>query len=137
MKINVSMSYVDDEKYQVKNASGNKLLVDMYSQDKKKNFSPMELLLSAVASCAAVEIVSMIRKRRRDFKDIKAEVSGTRAENHPKFFKLITIHYLIYSLDLTDAEAERFISLSLEKYCSVGSTINEKTNIIHSFEIKR
>ena len=44
MEINVSMSYVDDEKYQVTNASGNKLLVDMYSQDKKKNFSPMELL---------------------------------------------------------------------------------------------
>jgi len=131
------MSYVDDEKFQVKNASGNKLIIDMYSQEKKKNLSPMELLLSAVASCAAVEIVSMIRKRRRDFQDIKAEVSGRRAENHPKFFKLITIHYLIYSLDLTDAEAERFISLSLEKYCSVGSTINEKTNIIHSFEIKR
>lgn len=133
----ISMSYVDDEKFQVKNASGNKLIIDMYSQEKKKNLSPMELLLSAIASCAAVEIVSMIRKRRRDFQDIKAEVSGIRAENHPKFFKSITIHYFIYSLDLTDDEAERFISLSLEKYCSVGSTINEKTNIIHSFEIKR
>ena len=39
--------------------------------------------------------------------------------------------------DLTNNEAERYISLSLEKYCSVGSTINDKTTINHSFEIIR
>ena len=135
MKINVSMSYVDDEKYQVKNASGNKLLVDMYSQDKKKNFSPMELLLSAVASCAAVEIVSMIKKRRRDFKDIKAKVSGIRAETHPMYYKEININYIIYSEDLQDNEADRFISLALTKYCSVGSSIRKDTIINHNFKI--
>ena len=135
MEINVSMSYVDDEKYQVTNASGNKLLVDMYSQDKKKNFSPMELLLSAVASCAAVEIVSMIKKRRRDFKDIKAKVSGIRAETHPMFYKEININYIIYSEDLQDNEADRFISLALTKYCSVGSSIRKDTIINHKFKI--
>ena len=135
MEINVSMSYVDDEKYQVKNASGNKLLVDMYSQDKKKNFSPMELLLSAVASCAAVEIVSMIKKRRRDFKDIKAKVSGIRAETHPMYYKEININYIIYSEDLQDNEADRFISLALTKYCSVGSSIRKDTIINHNFKI--
>ena len=137
MEINVSMSYIDDEKFQMTNASGNKLFIDMYSQEEKENLSPMELLLSALASCAAVDIVSMIKKRRRDFKDIKAKVSGIRAETHPKYFKSISIHYLIFSSDLIDSEAERFISLSLEKYCSVGSTINEKTNINHSFSIKK
>lgn len=135
MEINVSMSYVDDEKYQVTNASGNKLLVDMYSQDKKKNFSPMELLLSAVASCAAVEIVSMIKKRRRDFKDIKAKVSGIRAETHPMYYKEININYIIYSEDLQDNEADRFISLALTKYCSVGSSIRKDTIINHNFKI--
>ena len=135
MEINVSMSYVDDEKYQVTNASGNKLLVDMYSQDKKKNFSPMELLLSAVASCAAVEIVSMIKKRRRDFKAIKAKLSGIRAETHPMYYKEININYIIYSEDLQDNEADRFISLALTKYCSVGSSIRKDTIINHNFKI--
>ena len=44
----------------------------------KKHHSPMELILSAVTSCAAVEIVSMIKKR--DFKNIFAETTGGRVD---------------------------------------------------------
>ena len=137
MEVNVSMSYLNDEKFQVLNESGNKLTIDMYEKDKKENLSPMELLLSAVTTCAAVEIVSMIKKRRRDFRDLKAESSGIRAEKHPMYYKKINIKYIIYSKDLQDSEADRFISLALTKYCSVGSSIRIDTEVVHSFEIIR
>ena len=137
MEVKVSMSYLDDEKYSVKNTSGNELVVDMYEKGKKENLSPMELLLSAVTTCAAVEVVSMIKKRRRDFKDIKAETSGVRAETHPMYYKEISVKYIIYSNDLKDNEADRFISLALTKYCSVGSSIRKDTEVKHSFEIVR
>lgn len=137
MEVKVSMSYLDDEKYSVKNTSGNELVVDMYEKGKKENLSPMELLLSAVTTCAAVEVVSMIKKRRRDFKDIKAESSGVRADTHPMYYKEINIKYIIYSNDLQDNEADRFISLALNKYCSVGSSIRKDTQVKHSFEILR
>ena len=137
MEVKVSMSYLDDEKYSVKNTSGNELVVDMYEKEKKENLSPMELLLSAVTTCAAVEVVSMIKKRRRDFKDIKAETSGVRAETHPMYYKKINVKYIIYSNDLKDNEADRFISLALTKYCSVGSSIRKDTEVKHSFEIVR
>ena len=137
MKVKVSMSYLDDEKYSVKNISGNELVVDMYEKGKKKNLSPMELLLSAVTTCAAVEVVSMIKKRRRDFKDIKAETSGVRANTHPMYYKKINVKYIIYSKDLKDNEADRFINLALTKYCSVGSSIRKDTEVKHFFEIIR
>ena len=137
MEVNVSMSYLNDEKFQVLNESGNKLTIDMYEKDKKENLSPMELLLSAVTTCAAVEIVSMIKKRRRDFRDLKAESSGIRADTHPMYYKKINIKYIIYSKDLQDSEADRFISLALTKYCSVGSSIRMDTEVVHSFEIIR
>ena len=137
MEVNVSMSYLNDEKFQVLNESGNKLTIDMYEKDKKENLSPMELLLSAVTTCAAVEIVSMIKKRRRDFKDLKAESSGIRADTHPMYYKKINIKYIIYSKDLQNSEADRFISLALTKYCSVGSSIRKDTEVVHSFEIIR
>lgn len=137
MEVNVSMSYLNDEKFQVLNESGNKLTIDMYEKDKKENLSPMELLLSAVTTCAAVEIVSMIKKRRRDFRDLKAESSGIRAETHPMYYKKINIKYIIFSKDLKDSEADRFISLALTKYCSVGSSIRIDTEVVHSFEIIR
>ena len=137
MEVKVSMSYLDDEKYSVKNISGNELVVDMYEKGKKENLSPMELLLSAVTTCAAVEVVSMIKKRRRDFKDIKAETSGVRAETHPMYYKKSSVKYIIYSDDLKDNEADRFISLALTKYCSVGSSIRKDTEVKHSFELVR
>ncbi len=125
MEVKVSMSYLDDEKYSVKNSSDNELIIDMYAKDKKENLSPMELLLSAV------------KKRRRDFKDIKAESSGVRADTHPMYYKEIQVMYSIYSSDLKDNEAERFISLALTKYCSVGSSIRKDTKVNHSFKIIR
>ena len=137
MEVKVSMSYLDDEKYSVENESDNELIIDMYDKDMKKNLSPMELLLSAVTTCAAVEVVSMIKKRRRDFKDIKAESLGFRADTHPMYYKEIKVMYVIYSSDLKDNEAERFISLALTKYCSVGSSIRKDTKINHSFKIIR
>tara|TARA_B100000579_G_scaffold274218_1_gene226556 strand:+ start:1688 stop:2101 length:414 start_codon:yes stop_codon:yes gene_type:complete len=137
MEVKVSMSYLDDKKYLMKNTSDNDLIVDMYTKDKKENFSPMELLLSAITTCAAVEVVSMIKKRRRNFKNIKAESSGVRADTHPMYYKEINIKYIIYSNDLKDNEADRFISLALNKYCSVGSSIRKDTQVKHSFEILR
>ena len=137
MEVKVSMSYLDDEKYSVKNGSGNELVVDMYAKEKKENLSPMELLLSAVTTCAAVEVVSMIKKRRRDFKDIKEEASGVRANNHPMYYKEIHVKYIIYSKDLKENEADRFIGLALTKYCSVGSSMRKDTHVKHSFEIIR
>lgn len=137
MDLKISMKYVNDEKFELINQTDNSLHVDMYSQDKKKNQSPMELLLSALTSCAAVEIVSMIKKRRRNFKNLKAVTSGVRAETSPRYFKNINIKYLICSTDLKKEEAERFISLALDKYCSVGASLRKDTIVNHSFEILR
>ena len=137
MDLKISMSYVNDQKFKLFNQTKNSLLVDMYDKEKKQNLSPMELLLSALTSCAAVEIVSMIKKRRRNFKNLKAQTSGSRAETTPRYFKKIDIKYLIYSSDLTNEEAERFVSLALDKYCSVGASLRKDTTVNHSFEILR
>ena len=131
----VLMDYVNDNTFKVKNESKNELLIDMCDPDKKNHLSPMELLLSALTSCAAVEIVSMIKKRKRNFQNILAETHGERVDSSPRYFTSIDIKYIIYSSDLTENEADRYISMSLEKYCSVGATINDKTKINHSFEI--
>ena len=45
MEVKVNMSYVNDEKFQVINKSGNKLIIDMYSQDKKENLFKLEAAL--------------------------------------------------------------------------------------------
>ena len=63
----IQMTYVDDEKYEVQNQTGNNVTIDMYESEKKENLSPVELVLAALTSCAAVDIVSMIKKKKKGF----------------------------------------------------------------------
>ena len=60
MEVKVSMSYLDDEKYSVKNISGNELVIDMYARDKKENLSPMELLLSVTLFKSKTKVSTFI-----------------------------------------------------------------------------
>jgi putative redox protein len=134
METVVDLHYKEAEAYYTTNASGNRTEIDMYKEDKQA-MSPTELLLSGVIACAAVDIASMIGKRRKTLSDLKGRASGIRREEQPRKFTDIHIHYDIYSPDLTQDEAERIIDLAVVKYCSVAATINESTTLTHDFSI--
>ena len=136
-KQKIKLFHKAEKEYWAENESGNKTEIDMLAKEEKSAMSPMELLLSGVVSCAAVDIVSMIKKRRKSFIDIKGEVIGDRRDEQPRKFTSIHVHYDITSPDLTEEEAERIVSLATTKYCSVAATINESTTITHDFNIVR
>lgn len=133
MKIN--LNYKGDEEFSAVNETGNEVQIDMLPADQKQYQSPTQLLLSAVGACGAVDIVSMIKKRRKTFIDLKAEVTGERREEHPRGFTKIHLHYDLYSPDLTDEEAERIVDLATTKYCSVAASLSAEQT--HSFKIIR
>ena len=129
------LKYKADKEFQTTNDTGINLDIDMYSPEEKKAQSPTELLLSALASCAAVDIVSMIKKRRKTFIDLSAETTAERAESHPRKFLSIHIQYKITSPDLTDKEAERIVELAVGSYCSVASSLDPAIKLTHGFDI--
>jgi putative redox protein len=133
----ITLNYKEDKKYEAVNESGNILPIDMLDPESKQAFSPMQLLLAGVAGCAAVDIVSMIKKRRKEFVDLKAEISGVRKDDHPRSFTDIDLKYTITSPDLTEKEAERIVSLAVSNYCSVSDSLRKDINLQHSFELVR
>lgn len=133
----VTLGYKADEEYYAINEQGNRVEIDMLSVDQKKAQSPMQLLLSALVACAAVDIVGMVKKRRRTLIDLSGEAEGIRRDEIPRKFTEIHIKYTFTSPDLTEDEAKRFVDLGTSKYCSVAGTINESTKMTHSFEIVR
>jgi putative redox protein len=135
MKIN--LSYKSDKEFESVNEAGNVLPIDMLPMGEKNAFSPTELLLAGVVACAAVDIVSMIKKRRKTFIDLNAETTGVRKEEHPRGFTEINLKYIIMSPDLTEEELDRIIELAVTKYCSVAESLDKKIQLTHSFEIKR
>ncbi|MEQ9405784.1 MAG: OsmC family protein [Cyclobacteriaceae bacterium] len=131
----IELNYKGDEEFEAVNESGNKVDIDMLPADQKQHQSPTQLLLSALTACAAVDIVSMVKKRRKTFVDLKAETTGERREEHPRGFTKIHMKYIITSPDLTDEEADRIVHLATTKYCSVAASVSAEQT--HSFEIVR
>jgi putative redox protein len=137
MKIEVVLGFKSDEEFYTVNSTQNRVEIDMYEPEKKQAQSPMELLLSGIIACAAVDVVSMIKKRRKVLNGFSGKASGQRRLQVPKSFTEVHIHYEIDSPDLTYQEAEKIISMAVDKYCSVASSINSDIHLSHGFEIKR
>jgi putative redox protein len=134
-KRNVKIRMIADHEYESVNAYGNKVSIDMYDAEEKKHQSPMELLLSAVGSCSVVDAVSRMKKKRRQVVDFLVDVEGERNDGIPAFYKTIHMHFTLVSPDATEEELKKVITLSVDKYCSVASSL--KTEITYSSEVRR
>lgn len=93
---------------------------------------PMELLLTAVGSCSGIDIINILERMRLQVKSFYMEVSGERAEDHPRRFTRIQIHYRLEG-DLPEEKVRRAVDLSRDKYCSVSQSLNAE--VTTSFEI--
>jgi len=133
MKIRTTM--LDDEVFESTNENNNTVRIDMRSNDLKKAQSPPELLLSALAGCAAVDIVLMLKKRRKSVDKFEIITDGTRQETQPKYFTKIHSIYRITSSDVENEELYKVAGLSLEKYCTVAASL--KSELTYSVEVIR
>jgi putative redox protein len=96
---------------------------------------PSELLLVAVGSCTAVDVVNILEKKRFQLNSLEITVSAEQDSDPPWIFRKIHIHYKIQGAELTDKAVEQAIQLSEEKYCSVSATLKPTAEITTSFEI--
>ena len=118
--------YVDDYEYISTNETGNEVHIDMYDGKEKSHHSPTELLLSALASCAAVDVVEILKKRKKTFTDFRVEVKGDRREDHPRAFTHIWLNFIVKSNDVKEKELQKSAAMVVDRYCSVATTINDK-----------
>ncbi len=96
---------------------------------------PMQLMLVGLGGCSSIDVIHLLNKQRQDLQDIKLSVTAEREEGVvPSLFTNIHIHYQLYG-PIDPKKAERAISLSVEKYCSVGKLLEKTANITWDYEI--
>ncbi|WP_162416121.1 OsmC family protein [Cyclobacterium roseum] len=134
-KKQITLRMIADHEYESVNATGNKVQIDMYAGAEKQHQSPMELLLSGLAGCSAVDTVLMMKKKRRQVQDFKIQAEGLRNDGTPSFYKSIQLHFILTSPDATELEFEKVVKLAVDKYCSVASSL--KSEITYTTEIVR
>lgn len=97
--------------------------------------SPVEMLMISVAACTAVDVVSIMAKKRQVVLDYRAEITGTRREEHPRSFTSFHVHHIVHGRGVSEKALADSIRLSDEKYCSVANTVRPAAEITTSFEI--
>ena len=97
--------------------------------------TPVELLLIALGSCTAVDVISILKKKREKVTDYRVEVRGERRSEHPRSFTRMTVRHIVRGRNISAKALAQAIELSETKYCSVAATLRPAVEIISSFEI--
>ena len=97
--------------------------------------SPLEMLLVSVAACTAMDVQSILAKKRQDVTDYTVEVEGTRAEDHPRKFTAFHVHHIVHGRNVSAKAVADAVELSDQKYCSIAATVRPTATITTSFEI--
>jgi putative redox protein len=118
--------------------SGHGIVVDAAPDIGGKDLGPrpMELVLMGTGACSAIDVVHILRKARQPITDCVVEVDAERAPDDPKVFTKIHLHYIVTGKGLAQAQVERAIKLSKEKYCSATIMLAATAAISFDYEVR-
>jgi putative redox protein len=131
-KTTASAQWIDNERFVTSASSHHAIIVD--SGDTKTANGPMELVLIALCSCTATDVVTILRKKREPFTSIVVEAEGIRPDDPPRIFTLIKLTYRIGGKVSLKA-LEDAVRLSKEKYCSVSQMLQKSAKIEVAIEL--
>ena len=109
--------------------------VVLSTPDEGVGMKPSELLLVALASCTAVDVVEILAKKRLHLDSLEISANAQQDQDPPWAFRKIHLTYRLKGVDLSDKDVKQAIDLSEQNYCSVAATLRGVTEITTSFEI--
>jgi putative redox protein len=117
---------LDDERYESTSDAGLAVTIDMRAPHVRTHQNPPELLLSALTACSAVDVVAILKKRKKSVHSFDIVTTGRRRTEHPKAFTDIHCEYIIHSNDVTEDEVLKAAHLAIERYCTVAASLKSK-----------
>ncbi|HEX7173913.1 MAG TPA: OsmC family protein [Pyrinomonadaceae bacterium] len=97
--------------------------------------TPMEMLLLALGGCTAVDVISILHKKRERVTGYHVEVSGDRRDEHPRKYTRLVVRHVVRGHNVSEKAVRQAVELSEEKYCSVAATLRPAAEIVSSYEI--
>ena len=97
---------------------------------------PPDLLLVALGSCVAMDVVDILAKKRTPLSDLNIEIKGEQDPEPPWAFRKIHLTFHVRGSNLTTAGVEQAIHLAEEKYCSVSATVKGVAQVTWDYIIE-
>jgi putative redox protein len=119
--------------FEARDEKGHLLQTDSSSEigGKDYGFRPMQLLLAALGSCSAIDIVSILLKQRQSIAGFDIRIEGEREKGAvPSLWKTIWVAFELHG-NVDEEKAKKAAALSVEKYCSVAETLRRSGTTIN------
>ncbi|OGW28502.1 MAG: osmotically inducible protein OsmC [Nitrospirae bacterium GWC2_42_7] len=130
------VKYIDGLQFVGETDSGHAVIMDSTPDVGGNNTGPrpMELLLLGIGGCSGMDVVSILKKKKENVKDIEININGIKEEEHPKKFRDINIEFIVKGIDLSDNAVRKAVELSMTKYCSVKATLEGSATITYTYK---
>ena len=132
MTVNAQVKWTDGMQFVSRAGDGPAVVMD--TPEGGSGAGPMQLVLMGTAGCTAVDVLTILQKKRMHVTGFEINISGERGEEFPKPYTDIHIEYVIYGTDLNPKGIEQAIDLSEKKYCGAMASLNAK--VTHSYRME-
>jgi putative redox protein len=136
--VQVKIKWIDGVSFVGESETGHAVVLDGAPENGGRNIGmrPMEMLLIGMGACTSFDVVTILKKSRQPIVDCVAEINADRADEIPKVFTKIHVHFVVTGTGLNETQVERAVKLSAEKYCSASIMLGKVCEITHDFEIR-
>jgi putative redox protein len=131
------ITWVEDMQFVARADTGHAIVMDASQEGGGYGSasSPMEVLLMGLMGCTAMDVISILKKKRQAVQGFKIFATGERASEHPRAYTAIHLEYVAYGDVAPDALA-RAIQLSEEKYCGAMATVRGVAKLTSSSRVE-
>lgn len=98
--------------------------------------SPMELVLLGLGGCTAMDVISILKKKRQEVTSFEILLHADRSAEHPRVFTNITLEFVVTGHDVDEEAVKRAVELSETKYCSVSAMLSKSVAIFTKVTVK-
>jgi len=131
----VHLTWTGGQQYVGTDSGRHSIVISSHDEQNHTGVRPSDLLLLALASCSAYDVVSILQKKRIALRSLHVDVDSEQEPEPPWTFRRIKLAFQLRGDGLTQKAVDQAIELSLTKYCSVATTISGKVEISFQGEI--
>lgn len=124
MTIAAQVAWINDLQFIARSGGGPAVVMD--SPESGSGASPMELLLMGTAGCTAVDVITILEKKRMAVTGFHVNISGERSDDYPSRFTDIHIEYVVRGTNIHPEGVRKAIALSESKYCGAMASLNAR-----------
>jgi len=135
--VKARVKWLDHMSFVGESGSGHSVVMDGSPDHGGRNLGirPMEMVLIGMGGCTAYDVALMLQKSRQNVFSIEVTLDSDRADDIPKVFTHIRVHFVIAGRGLSEKQVARAVSLSAEKYCSASRMIEKTAEISYTHEV--